>query len=557
MRPSDSPASPHPTVGENAVSPSEAFGAMRVLLVDDDQDFVTLAATLLETESESIETVTETSPQAVVDGVDLGAVDCIVSDYRMPEMDGIAFLEAIREIAPRLPFILFTGKGSEDVAQEAMAAGVSDYIVKDGSPQQYAISANRIENLVRQYRTQQQADRKRVLDGLGQAVVQTVLTEPTRSAIEQGVCDHLVDAKFFSTAWIGDRDPHSGAIEPRVWAGNEELREAVSFSTERDPPQTVEEQALATGDRRIETGLSGDDDASGWAAAAADHGNRAALGVPISYEGIPYGVLGVYTDRAGGFSDDESTLLETVATLMGFAIAASERRRGDTSRQVVDIEFDVSNTELPFVRIASRLGCSVRLTQTLHQSNGTALTRYRIGKASTDRVDELASLLDAESVQLFERSGADDELAVVSTEAWWEDLTDLYGARVGDGTADSQGATLRIELPPSATVRSVVDAVVDRYPGAEPISRRERTRTDRSLDTLQTLLGERLTDRQREVIETAYHAGYYEWPHAASSQAVAELLGITQPTFAEHFWTAQRRIIRLLLEDENPYSDSR
>ena len=544
MHPSDAPSSHRQTAGDKSVAPTAELDPIQVLLVDDDQDFVTLASTLLETESERIETTTETNPQVVRDEIDLDGVDCLVSDYRMPELDGIALLEAIRAEHPRLPFILFTGKGSETVAQEAMAAGVSDYIVKDGSPEQYAISANRIENLVDQYRTRQQADRQRRLDRLGQAVMRTVLNEPTREGIEAGVCEQLVDSALCSTAWIGERDPHTEGIQPRVWAGDEQLREAVSFSTDGDP-QTVEEQALDAGACRTAT-LDGDE--SEWSAAAVDHGLRAALGVPISYEGIPYGVLGIYTDREEGFAADEATLLEMIAELAGFAIGASERRRGDTSRQVVDIEFDVSSTELPFVRLADTLGCSVELTQTLQQSNGTALTRYRLGDVSADQLAGLDSLLDAESTQLFERAGSDPELAVVATEPWWDELAGLYGARVGDAAVDSEGARLRLELPPTATVREVVDLVGERFPGAKPVSRQERTRADRSLDELQSLLGERLTDRQREVIETAYHAGYFEWPHATSSESVAELLGITQPTFAEHFWTAQRRMVQLLLE---------
>jgi len=517
---------------------------MQVLLVDDDEDFVTLAATLLESENERIETTTETSPQAVLDGIDLETVDCIVSDYRMPDIDGIEFLETVRESYPTLPFILFTAKGSEAVAAEAMAAGVSDYIVKDGSPKQYAISANRIENLVEQYRTQRRTERKRALDELGQTLLQTVLTEPTREAIEAGICEELVDSGRYSIAWIGERDPHTETVQPRVWAGETDLRDSAAVST----AQSVETRALTTGTQCVETGLSANSDASQWESTAAENGQRAAVRVPISYEGLPYGVLGVYTDHERGFSDDELRLLGTVADLAAFAIAASERRRGDTSRQVVDIEFDVSDTDLPFVRIASLLGCQVRLVQMLHQSDGTTLTRYSITE-SPDTTAEIASLLDAESVQLFERTGQADELAVVDAESWWEELTGLHGARVGEATADPEGATLRIELPPTATVRSVVDRIAERYPGAEPISRRERRRDDRSLDDLQDLLDERLTDRQREVIETAYHAGYYEWPHEISSEETAELLGITQPTFAEHFWTAHRRLIRLLLED--------
>ena len=551
---SDNPMGNQPTASTQSESPSETGGPMQVLVVDDDEDFVTLAATLLESESEIIETVTETSPQAVVDEHDLSAVDCIVSDYLMPEMDGIEFLDAIRERHAQLPFILFTGKGSESVVEEAMAAGVSDYIVKDGSPDQYAISANRIEQLVTQYRTHQTLRRTRTLDDLRASVSQAVLTAPTRDEIEQEVCDQFVETELFSVAWIGERDPQNGTIRPRVWAGDQQLREAVSFSTAR-APQTAEEQALDTGAASVEPDLAAESDDSQWASTAVDHGYAAAAAVPISYEGIPYGVFGVYTGRPG-FSADDRAVIESVADLMAFAIGASERRQGDTSRQVVDIEFDVSSTDLPFVRIAETLGSAVELTQTLTQSNGTALTRYRILDATAASADELGSLLAVESVRLFERAETDDELAVVSTEPWWDEIAGLYGARVGNAVADAGGATLRVELPPTATVRAVVDLISERFPGAQPISRQERTRPTQSLDELHGLLADRLTDRQREVIETAYHAGYFEWPHATASESVAELLGITQPTFAEHFWTAQQQIIALLLEDDETASTS-
>ena len=131
--------------------------AISVLLVDDDEDFVALASTLLEAESDRIETTTETRPGDALDRVDLDAIDCVVSDYRMPEMDGIEFLETVRGDYPELPFILFTGKGDEEVAKQAISADVSDYMVKDGSAEQYAISATRIENLVDQYRTRQRS----------------------------------------------------------------------------------------------------------------------------------------------------------------------------------------------------------------------------------------------------------------------------------------------------------------------------------------------------------------------------------------------------------------
>ena len=56
--------------------------------------------------------------------------DAIVSDYQMPEMDGIALLTAIRSKGDETPFILFTGKGREEVAIQALNAGADYYLQK-------------------------------------------------------------------------------------------------------------------------------------------------------------------------------------------------------------------------------------------------------------------------------------------------------------------------------------------------------------------------------------------------------------------------------------------
>ncbi len=61
----------------------------------------------------------------------------------MPGQDGIEFLESVRAIDEKLPFILFTGKGSEEVASEAISAGVTDYLQKHQGTDQYTMLANR------------------------------------------------------------------------------------------------------------------------------------------------------------------------------------------------------------------------------------------------------------------------------------------------------------------------------------------------------------------------------------------------------------------------------
>ena len=133
---------------------------IRVLHVDDEENFAELTATYLEREDDRF--AVETAPSAT-EGLEVIAdteVDCVVSDYDMPGRNGIEFLESIRELAPDLPFILFTGKGSEEVASDAISAGVTDYLQKEHGTDQYAILANRIKNAVEGRRARIQRERQ-------------------------------------------------------------------------------------------------------------------------------------------------------------------------------------------------------------------------------------------------------------------------------------------------------------------------------------------------------------------------------------------------------------
>ena len=132
---------------------------MDLLHVDDEEEFADLAAAMLEREADEFTVHTATS---AAEGLELLSpeIDCVVSDYDMPDASGIEFLEAVREGYPDLPFILFTGKGSEEIASEAISAGVTDYLQKGTRSEQYTILANRVENAVEQNRAARSAERK-------------------------------------------------------------------------------------------------------------------------------------------------------------------------------------------------------------------------------------------------------------------------------------------------------------------------------------------------------------------------------------------------------------
>jgi len=134
---------------------------IRVLLVDDDADLAEVTGTFLERHDERI--AVETAPDATVglERLDEGEIDCVVSDHDMPGPNGIEFLGRVRERDSDLPFILYTGKGSETVASEAISAGVTDYLQKGGGTEQYEILANRIADAVMKRRAERDAERTR------------------------------------------------------------------------------------------------------------------------------------------------------------------------------------------------------------------------------------------------------------------------------------------------------------------------------------------------------------------------------------------------------------
>ncbi|QWC18877.1 PAS domain S-box protein [Halorubrum sp. 2020YC2] len=141
-----------------------------VLHVDDDPSVLDLTEAYFEQEIDSVAVTSVTDPETALDRLDEESFDCVVSDYDMPPMDGLEFFDALRERDHRLPFVLYTGKGSEEIASQALNAGVTGYFQK-GGPEQLRRLANRVDQAVEEYRTKEIADRySTVIEALGYPV---------------------------------------------------------------------------------------------------------------------------------------------------------------------------------------------------------------------------------------------------------------------------------------------------------------------------------------------------------------------------------------------------
>lgn len=136
-------------------------GTVRVLCVNSADEHIASVGQTLDQNTGRFDIVIVQNPREGLSQLRNHAFDCVLSGYSLPTQDGIEFLETVRAEYPDLPFILYTGRGSEQVASDALAAGVTDYVKEKPDTDQSAILTNRIMNAVSARRAEAEAEQTR------------------------------------------------------------------------------------------------------------------------------------------------------------------------------------------------------------------------------------------------------------------------------------------------------------------------------------------------------------------------------------------------------------
>jgi PAS domain S-box-containing protein len=292
-----------------------------VLLVDDEPSVAEVTVEFLERQADPLNVAVEVDSTNALDRIENEGFDCIISDYDMPEMNGLELLEAVRKECPDLPFILYTGKGSEDVASRAISAGVTDYVQKQRDPSQYELLIQRIRTAVHSRRVDSKlADLNRINRTLRETI-QAALHAETRTGVRQAVCDNLADSDPYLFAWVGTITD-DGEIVPEAWAGVEQgYLETIQITADRTPTgRGPTGRAVRTGEPQAVQNVQQNPDFEPWREAAEKRGYRSTAAIPITYEGDRYGVLNVYADRADAFDERELDVLAELGSTIAHAI---------------------------------------------------------------------------------------------------------------------------------------------------------------------------------------------------------------------------------------------
>lgn len=123
-------------------------GEVEVLVVDEEEDMLDLTETFLQRESDRISVTTERDPTVAAQRVVENGFDCVVTDLRMPGIDGIELCEQIHGRQPELPCFLFTAADRETIETRRDGAKLSGVVRKGTGTDHYRELAELIEDAV-------------------------------------------------------------------------------------------------------------------------------------------------------------------------------------------------------------------------------------------------------------------------------------------------------------------------------------------------------------------------------------------------------------------------
>ncbi|MFB6091579.1 MAG: bacterio-opsin activator domain-containing protein [Haloquadratum sp.] len=523
------------------------------------------------------------------------AVDVVLLDRRMPDRSGDEVLEAIDERGYECRVAMMTAVDPDTdivempfddylvkpVDEEGVRGAVEELLVRsefDEELREYfalestesVLETRDIRNLgdpsaletlterVRELREERKAEirererqlaRARRINSLLRDVDQALVDATTRADIEATVCA-AVGSGPYDGAWIARYDDAVDAVECRTVSesvADPLAGDAGATDAGATDPESVLRAAIET-ESVVDEAVSDAHESAALVDPEDIDGHRRIVAVPLGYREMTYGALVVYV--RGSLSDEERSMLASIGETVGNGINAAESKQLLYGDSAVELEFEHADTRDVVVDLSVEFETSVRLEGTTLTDEGVVSCYVAIEDADPDRVlsvlDPLEAVPSARCVSerddgtLFEFRLTGASVLLPLTE---------FGATVESFGATNGSGRLVVRTPPKADLRALVESIRSSYPDVDIVAKREVEDEVQSTSSFRRTLEEKLTARQRDVMETALVSGYFEWPRGSTAEEVAASLGIAAPTFHEHLRAGERKLIESFFDE--------
>jgi len=375
-----------------------------------------------------------------------------------------------------------------------------------------------------------------------------ITTASGKAEVEREVCDRLVETGPYDLAWIGEIGAGTDRLEPSTVTG-EAARFVASMSRRGSDPSTTDHPARRAWDGErvaVENVVVDATPQADWQRRLLQKGYQSVCAVPIRYNEITYGVLTVAAESPNSFDERTREVLAQLGTSIGHALAGIDRRRALESDDTVELEFSAEDPGLRLSRLAETTGATVRHERTISREGGAVNLHIALEDPAVESPIAEVKALFSDDVTVI-REDSNSYLLAVEAETWFGAVVPEYGGVLEAAVARPEQTTITVEIPAHSDVRAFASRLQEQAPTLELQAKRQRKQA--AAETLRSRLENRLTDRQLEVLETAYEAGYFEWPREKDGGEVAERLDITQPTMNKHLRLAERKTFEELLTD--------
>ncbi len=344
--------------------------------------------------------------------------------------------------------------------------------------------------------------------------------------------------------WVGTYRPQAERVEPTVTTDDDGPAAELGGGSVGETPPALE--AVRTRSPvYIDRTLSERD--TEWAKTVLAYGYQSVLSVPIVDRGVIYGIVELASTDADGIDSRSIKLVRSLCRVAGRRLR--QLSSDSVARWTAEtVEVDVAFTDGRPLFPSLPAGSSLRVREAITVSSSKRRVRSTVRGLSRSEFEGYVSTVPGLHDVTFDSGGAETVFdAEVSLDTTRREPTEAFfdaiateGVRVSSVSADPTDELVTVIGGDRSAVSAAVDALTALFDGATVLAKRAEGAGDTGADRPL----EMLTDRQREILRTAYNRGYYDQPKGINGQALAELFDISHSTVHEHLSAAERKVMQ-------------